>query len=630
MMSSAAKYLFRNRVVVVTGSGNGLGREYALLFAKRGAKVVVNDYGGDILGGRGQQGSNNPADRVVSEIRASGGEAVPNYDSVEEGQKIVDTAIKSFGRIDVLVNNAGILRDKSFLKMTDEDWDMIFRVHVRGSYVTTKAAWPHFRQQNFGRVVMTSSTSGLYGSFGQANYSAAKMALVGLSSTLAKEGAKYNIHCNAVAPVAGSRLTQTVMPPDLVDALKPSYVAPVVAYLCHESCQENGSIIETAAGWAAKCQLFRSPGIQMETQDTPISVESVASNWDSVCDLNRSKLVATSDQQETVQNLLSLIQGSSEIPTVGSKKEQSTVRPTSPKPTEGLPPFNDPTRHPPDPTQYVITHRDVVLYNIAVGAKETELDLVYENSDDFAAIPSMAVLPAQRVIMTPELLMSHPRLQDIDLTKVLHGEQYVELLKPFPVSGSLVSKVDIAEVVDKGSGALAIINVDSFDDSGEKVCFNQFGIFIVGHGGFGGPKVAAAARPLGKKPSREPDRVVREKTRGDQAALYRLCGDWNPLHVDSNFAQMAGFSKPILHGMCSFGFATRHIVSEFCNHDPSQIKALKARFSKPIFPGETIETRMWKEKDTVHFECHAAESGNVIISGAYATLSADENSKSKL
>ncbi|XP_075261695.1 peroxisomal multifunctional enzyme type 2-like isoform X2 [Convolutriloba macropyga] len=516
---------------------------------------------------------------------------------------------------------------------------MIFRVHVRGSYITTKAAWPYFRQQKYGRIIMTSSTSGLYGSFGQANYSAAKMALVGLSSTLAKEGAKYNIHCNAVAPVAGSRLTQTVMPQELIDALKPSYVAPVVAYLCHESCEENGAIVETAAGWAAKTQLFRSQGLMMETDKSQISVESVGDNWDRICDIETGEgMVSTTDQQETVQNLVSLIQGNSNIPNVdqepkrklssGSDSAYSSSESINSKPTEGLPPFNDPTRHPPEATQYLITHRDVVLYNIAVGAKETELDFVYENSDNFAAIPSMAVLPAQRVIMTPELLMSHPQLQDIDLTKVLHGEQYVELYKPFPVTGCLESKVEIADVVDKGSGALAIINVDTFDERGEKVCFNQFSIFIVGHGGFGGPKTSDAAKPLGLRPSATaaPDKVVRERTRQDQAALYRLCGDWNPLHVDPNFALVAGFSKPILHGMCSFGIATRHIVKEFCNNDPTLVKTLKARFTKPIYPGETIETRMWKEgSDTIHLECHAVESGNVVISGAYAELCSNQS-----
>ncbi|CAH1978143.1 unnamed protein product [Acanthoscelides obtectus] len=216
---------FDGRVAVVTGAGAGLGRAYALLFASRGAKVVVNDLG---VSRHGDGSSSNAADKVVEEIRRNGGTAVANYDSVVEGEKVIKTALDNFGKVDILINNAGILRDKSLVKMTDQDWDLIHQVHVKGSFKTSQAAFPIFKKQGYGRIIMTSSVAGLYGNFGQANYSAAKMGLVGLSHTVAKEGAKYNIHCNVIVPTAGSRLTEDILPPDLFAELRPELIAPVV------------------------------------------------------------------------------------------------------------------------------------------------------------------------------------------------------------------------------------------------------------------------------------------------------------------------------------------------------------------------------------------------------------------
>src|SRR6266545_3071699 len=228
---------FDGRVAIVTGAGNGLGRSHALLLASRGAKVVVNDLGGGMRGeGKGQ----SAADRVVEEIAAAGGSAVADYHSVEDGEAIVRRALDAFGRVDILVNNAGILRDVSFAKMTAEDWDLVYRVHVLGAFRVTHAAWPHMRDQKYGRIVMTASAAGIYGNFGQANYSMAKLGLVGFAGTLAIEGRKHDVHVNTIAPIAGSRLTETVLPRELVDALRPEYVSPLLVWLCHESCQETG------------------------------------------------------------------------------------------------------------------------------------------------------------------------------------------------------------------------------------------------------------------------------------------------------------------------------------------------------------------------------------------------------
>lgn len=252
---------FDGKVALVTGAGNGLGRAYALLLASRGAKVIVNDLGG---GFKGDGQSTKAADTVVEEIKQMGGTAVANYESCVNGKAIIDQAVKEFGKIDIIVNNAGILRDVSFAKMTEKDWDLINEIHLKSVYNISKAAWPIFREQKYGRIVNVTSAAGLYGNVGQANYSAAKMAIVGLSKTLAKEGAKKNILCNVIAPLAGSRMTATVLPEDLLNALKPELVAPLVAFLCSDQEEANGQIFEVGAGWVSEVRWERSPGGFME------------------------------------------------------------------------------------------------------------------------------------------------------------------------------------------------------------------------------------------------------------------------------------------------------------------------------------------------------------------------------
>ena len=272
----AQKYRYDGRVAIITGAGAGLGKAHAMLFASRGAKVVVNDLGGTF---DGKGASARAADEVVAEIKAAGGEAVANYDSVVDGEKIVQTAIDTWGRIDIIVNNAGILRDISFAKMTQQEWDLVYQVHVMGPYKVTKAAWPYMREQRYGRIVMTTSVSGMYGNFGQSNYAMAKMSQVGFAYTLAQEGAKRNIHCNVIAPGAGSRMTLTVMPEELVKVLKPDYVSPIVAYLCHEDTEDNGVVIESSGGWFAKTRWQRTSGAYSDVRNG-FSIEDVANKWD--------------------------------------------------------------------------------------------------------------------------------------------------------------------------------------------------------------------------------------------------------------------------------------------------------------------------------------------------------------
>lgn len=276
---------FDNKSVVITGAGAGLGRAHALEFARRGARVVVNDLGGDAFG----TGNNsNAADSVVKEIEAMGGQAVASYDSVENGEAIIQTAIDNFDRVDIVVNNAGILRDSSFTKMTDDDWDKIYRVHVLGAYKVTKAAWPHMQAQQYGRIINTTSAAGLYGNFGQANYATAKLGLVGLTQTLAIEGASKNIQVNAIAPVAGSRLTETILPADVVAALKPEFVTPLVIKLCDENNEESGSVFEVGAGWVAKMRWQRSQGFSVKP-DQALSAETIEQHWADICDFSQTE-----------------------------------------------------------------------------------------------------------------------------------------------------------------------------------------------------------------------------------------------------------------------------------------------------------------------------------------------------
>jgi NAD(P)-dependent dehydrogenase (short-subunit alcohol dehydrogenase family) len=276
-----------DRVVIVTGAGGGLGRQHALLFAERGAKVVVNDLGGS----RDGTGSGSDmADYVVKEILDAGGEAVANYDSVatsEGGLAIVQAALDAFGQIDIVVNNAGILRDVSFGKMTDEQWDAVLKVHLYGAMHVTRAAWPHFRLQSYGRVIVTTSTSGLFGNFGQANYGTAKLGLVGLINTLAVEGRKYSITANAVAPIATTRMTEDLFPEEIQEQFHPAYVAPAVVHLASEECTDTGEIVLAGGGQYSRIHYMQAKGVRFEGVPSP---DDLAARWDQIMDMTDAEL----------------------------------------------------------------------------------------------------------------------------------------------------------------------------------------------------------------------------------------------------------------------------------------------------------------------------------------------------
>jgi NAD(P)-dependent dehydrogenase (short-subunit alcohol dehydrogenase family)/uncharacterized OB-fold protein/putative sterol carrier protein len=289
LASDVARVDFKDRVAVVTGAGAGLGRAYALALAERGARVVVNDLGG-ARDGSGE-GSASPADKVVQEITQMGGQAVANYDNVataEGGENIVNAALDAFGRVDILINNAGILRDKSFLKQDPETWNTVIDVHLNGAYFVTRPAMQAMRENGYGRIVMTTSAAGLYGNFGQTNYTAAKMGIVGLMNSLKIEGKKKNILVNTISPAAASRLTEDLMPQDLLDKAKPEFVAPLVLYLCSDRCDTTGRIYNAGMGYYNRAAILTGRPVQLSDGEDMATVETIHENFENINNLEGS------------------------------------------------------------------------------------------------------------------------------------------------------------------------------------------------------------------------------------------------------------------------------------------------------------------------------------------------------
>lgn len=594
---------FKGRVALVTGGGAGLGRAYCLLFGKLGASVVVNDL--------------MDPEPVVQEIIKAGGKAVGNKASAEDGDAVVKAAIDAFGRIDIVVNNAGILRDKAFTNMDDNLWNPVINVHLRGTYKVTKAAWPYFLKQKYGRVVNTTSTSGIYGNFGQANYAAAKCGILGLSRALAVEGAKYNIKVNTIAPNAGTNMTRTIMPEEMVQAFKPDYVAPLVALLSSDAVPEPGTkgLYEVGSGWYAQTRWQRSGGHGFPV-DVELTPEAVLAQFKKVVDFDDGRAdhpVDISEGTERVMANMGNKSGGEEKGSTGGDQEiLSNIEKAKKMTAEGTP--------------FDYDERDVILYNLSVGAKRTDLPLVYENSENFQSLPTFGVVPwfnAQTPFDLGDIVANFSPMM------LLHGEQYLEIRKfPIPTAAKTVTVPKLVDVVDKGNAAIVVSGFTTKDArSGEDLFYNESSVFIRGSGGFGGSPKPTAPRPKAavapyKPPKRNPDVVVEEKTSEEQAALYRLNGDRNPLHIDPEFSKVGGFKTPILHGLCFLGISGKHVYEKF-----GAYKNLKVRFAGVVLPGQTLRVEMWKEGNVVIFQTTVVETGKLAISGAGAELVQDGKAK---
>lgn len=285
---------FDNRVAIVTGAGGGLGRSHALALAKRGVKVVVNDLGGAV---DGTGGSETMAQKVVAEIEAMGGEAIANGANVtkqDEVEEMVAETIERFGKVDILVNNAGILRDKSFSKMTMEDWKLVVDVHLHGSATCTKAVWNHMKENNYGRIVMTTSSSGMYGNFGQTNYGAAKAGLSGFMRTLCLEGAKYDIRVNTLSPTARSRMTEGLMPEEILEKLKVEPVSQGLVYLVCDDAP-NRAILCAGAGGYSLTKVVETQGVNFTEEEA--TAENVAAHWDAISSMEGAEEFTNGGQQ---------------------------------------------------------------------------------------------------------------------------------------------------------------------------------------------------------------------------------------------------------------------------------------------------------------------------------------------
>lgn len=313
------KLLFHGKTALISGAGSGLGRVYALELSKRGANIVVNDLPSI------DTTIESPAEKLVKYINSNGGKAILSAHDVIAGETIANDAIKSFGSIDILINNAGILRDKSFHKLSKDDWYKVINIHLHGTFELSHSVWPYMQDKNYGRIINVSSAAGIYGNFGQSNYSAAKMGIIGLTNTLAIEGLKHNIHVNCIIPIAASKMTETVLPTNILERLKPEHISPMVTYLCHEDSKETGGIYELGAGWYSMLRWQRSVGVSLGQDNSVATAEDIQSHIKQICDFKDATYPKT-----IAGSLGDMLEASTRQSTpIESKKPSSSVPPSA-------------------------------------------------------------------------------------------------------------------------------------------------------------------------------------------------------------------------------------------------------------------------------------------------------------
>jgi len=534
--------------------------------------------------------------------------------SAEDGEGIVKAALDAFGGVHVLVANAGVARQNAFGSLSEKEWDEVLAVHLRATFKCAKAVWPIFQKQKFGRILTTGSQAGIYGMPGLANYATAKAAVVSFTRTLAIEGQKYNILANTVVPSAGA-LVGLGRAHSNVDAIKEEYIAPLIGFLTSEANEETtGGLFQIAAGWVAQLRWQRTGGYGFPV-NKPLTPEAVISKWSTITNFADGRATNPSSTQEAFMQIAE---------NFGNEDEDSNSTGSPYLDPEDSELVAEAKNKVEEPLDYSYTERDVILYNLGIGATEQELQWTFEGHDEFAALPTFGVIPQ----FMASGGISLDWLPNYNPAKLLHGEQYLSIKGPIPTSGDFINEARLMEVLDKGKAAAVTSIVETKDKATGKVIFeNQSTVFIRGAGGFGGKRVGkdrGAASAANTPPSRKPDAVLEEKTLPIQAALYRLSGDYNPLHVLPEFAAIGGFDKPILHGLCSFGISGKHVLKTF-----GEFKDIKVRFAGVVYPGEMLVTEMWKEGDKVIFNTKVKERNATVLAAAAATL-ADSGAKARL
>lgn len=411
-------------------------------------------------------------------------------------------------------------------------------------------------------------------------------------------------------------MTRTIMPEEMVQAFKPDYVAPLVVGLCSDKVPNpTGGLFEVGSGWQAQTRWQRSGGHGFPV-DVKLTPEAVLQNWKRIVDFDDGRADHPTETQDGLKSIMDNFSNRSK----GAKPVKKET-----KVDQGiLDNIEKAKKAQAQGSEFVYDDRDVILYNLGLGAKRTDLPLVYENSESFQVLPTFGVIPPFGA-STPYSM--DDVMVDFNPMMLLHGEQYLEIRKfPIPTSAKLVSYPRLIEVVDKGNAAILYSGTTTKNAStGEDVFYNESAIFVRGSGGFGGPSKGTnrgRATAAYKPPQRAPDNVAEEKTSPDQAALYRLSGDRNPLHIDPEFSKVGGFKDPILHGLCFFGISGKHVYHSF-----GAFKNIKVRFAGTVVPGQTLRTEMWKEGNTVVFQTKVVETGKLCIAGAGAELMGEKGAK---
>ena len=403
------------------------------------------------------------------------------------------------------------------------------------------------------------------------------------------------------------------MPEEMVQAFKPDQVAPLVVALCSDKVPKppTGGLFEVGSGWHARTRWQRSGGHGFPI-DIKLTPEAVLKEWKDIVNFDDGRADHPEDSQDGLKSIMNNMQNRS-----GKTKEKKPDNSHS-RILENIEKAKKLQGH---GSEFSYDDRDVILYNLSVGAKRTELPLVYENSDSFQVLPTFGVIPPFGASVPWNMDEIMPNFSPMML---LHGEQYLELRKfPIPTSAKLISYPKLIEVIDKGNAAIVVSGTTTKDaTSGEDIFYNESTIFVRGSGAFGGPSKGGnrgLATAVHKPPQRAPDTIVEEKTSPDQAALYRLNGDRNPLHIDPEFSKVGGFKDPILHGLCFFGISGKHVYQTY-----GRFKNIKVRFAGTVVPGQTLRTEMWREGPLVVFQTKVVETGKLCIAGAGAELAEGE------